>query len=232
MKNLFLLIVLFITCEGLFAQPLWDTIYAVVNRNQVTIHQDDARQNCGFQPLLENITMENDSVLSWYQVDTTGIYYGCMCFFDYSITIDSLNPGNYTVLVYSAYNLGASPSSDTTYQGSAIFTIEEQANCDNILQLSSIVGICHEYDGLKEKIPLKEEYIISTNIDRITITILGTRRINKAVISNLSGQKIFQECYSSESEIQIPTTSIEKGIYIISLFDSDNRLVNKKVAII
>jgi hypothetical protein len=230
MRSFILTVVLSICFQGLFAQDNeFDTIYPIVSGNQVSIHQDNAYQNCGFRPGLEHITI-NDSIINWYQVDTIGMFFGCRCWFDYSVNIDSLNPGTYTVFVYSCYN---SPSwSDSTYEGSTQFTIEgPQTKCDSILHLSSTATPCHEYTALKFIQPVDEQYSIKYNTDKLSVVTKGPKII-KVILSNLSGQEVIGVKYNSATEIQLSISSLKKGVYIISLFDNYNIRVNRKLAIL
>lgn len=228
MKAIILFAVFSICSLGVSAQYQSDTIYPIVYGNQVSIHQDNAHRNCGFQPGLKHITID-DSIIKWYQVDTIGIFYGCLCFFDYSVTIDSLNPGSYTALVYSVYH---TPDwSDTTYEGITTFTIIGQPECDSIVQLSSFASACHEYDGLKENRPLGLKYTIICNANGISINSKGTGRINRVAISNLSGQEVFRKIVEPAPVIQLQTPMLNKGIYIISVSDNHGVTENQKIVV-
>jgi len=228
MKALILIAIFSIYFQKVSAQVPSDTIYPIVNGNQVSLHQDNAHHNCGFQPGLKHITV-NDNIINWYQVDTIGIFYGCLCFFDYSVTIDSLNPGNYTAFVYSVYN--APTSQDTTYEGVTSFTIFGQPECDSILQLLSHASACHEYDALKEKPAIEKKYSIISGANGLFIINKGTGKIVKVVLTNLSGQEMLRKVYEPASEIQLPASMLRKGVYIISISDNHGETENHKVAI-
>lgn len=228
MKTILVIAIFTICLQGLFAQDPTNTIYPIVNGNQVSIHQDNSYHNCGFSPGLEHVII-NDSIINWYQVDTLGIYYGCMCFFDYAVNIDSLNPGNYTVFVHSVYPVYN--ISDTTYEGSTTFTIEGQVRCDSILQLTSYASACHVNTGLENDHPDDEQFVIVSNANVLSIGNKGSRRITKVLLSNLSGQVVLKKDYISSLEIQLSTSFLKKGIYVISIYDEHNNVENRKVVI-
>lgn len=223
MKRIILIAALIICFQQLFAQYDYDAIYAIVTGNQVSIHQDNAYHNCGFAPGLEHITI-NDYIINWYQVDSIGILYRCMCFFDYSVTIGPLNPGNYTVFVYSVYT--STGLSDSTYEGSAFFTIEGQYRGDSIIQLTSHASECQG-----SILPADDQYIIENNSSGLSVICIGSGKIIKVELTNLSGQGVLRKAYNSESEILLPISALKKGLYIISLYDTNNTKVNRKVAI-
>lgn len=215
-KHLLLVSIALLSISG-FSQNVADSIYAVVNGNQVTIYQDDATRNCGFLPNLENAYLQ-DGNLKWYQVDVSGEVYGCECLFDYSVSIDSLNPGTYNVGVYYVY------FSDTIFEGTTSFTIESQYPCDNVLELSSYAGTCQV--AVKE-IPTDNLVIMNTS-DVLSISLHSTEKITRASLSNISGQKIYAKSYTSGNEIHIPTSSFKPGIYVISIITNSGQY-NRKI---
>lgn len=228
MKAIIISAIFAICFHGLFAQNPGSIFYAVVNGNQVSIHQDNAHHNCGFLPGLENVTI-TDSIINWYQIDTLGISYGCTCYFDYSVSIDSLNPGNYTVMVYSVFDLSYGTS--TIYEGTTSFSIGGQTTCNNNFQLSSNASECHEYTGLKIDPPMDVSYVIVHNANGLSIRNKGSGKIIKVVLSNLSGQVVLKNAYSASSEIQLSASSLKKGVYVISIYDERNTIENRKVVI-
>jgi hypothetical protein len=223
----FLIAALAISSIG-FAQQNYDTIYAVVNGNQVSIHQDNAQHNCAFTPIPGNLTL-NGYAINWYQVDTIGMIAVCGCFFDYSVDIDSLPQGNYTVNVYSAINSLFTP--DTVYEGSAHFTVNGPYQCDNSLELSSYNGPCHEYDGIKKHDRGNDYYIITQNPAGMAITGMGSEQISSVILSNLSGQEVLRNNYDPASVVYVSTSGLSKGFYIITINDGQKAKTNRKVVI-
>jgi hypothetical protein len=91
---------------------------AQVSGDSVILKDDTATRNCGVRYKMEVTFLSNDTLI-WLQRDT-GSYYACECNFNFSVTIDSLKPGNYVAKIYSK-DLGW----DTCYIGSLSFTITE-----------------------------------------------------------------------------------------------------------
>jgi hypothetical protein len=224
-----LLIAAMVTCTMVYSQNDVDTIYAVVNGNQVTIHQDDARYNCAFTPIPNNVVL-NDHVIDWYKIDTTGQIALCLCYFNYSVNIDSLQPGDYTVNVYSAI-ISPYTSPDSVYEGSTHFTISGPYQCDNLLELSSYIGPCHQYDGIRNQNKTDDNYTISQNAEGLSISGRGTDRIGIVKLSNLSGQEVLKNYYDAASSVYISTNSLSKGFYIVTISDGQKIATNRKVAI-
>jgi hypothetical protein len=221
---------LFIAALGIcslgFAQQDVDTMYAIVNGNQVSIHQDNAGHNCAFTPIPDNVAV-NGNVINWYLVDTIGMIAVCECYFNYAVDIDSLSPGDYTVNLYSAIHSPYTP--DSVYEGSAQFTIAGPYQCDNSFQLSSYVGPCHEYNGIMQH--GTDQYSIRQYPGGLMIVSNGAATINRVVMSNLSGQEVLKNDYNAASEIYLSAEACEKGFYIIKVYDSSGIRMKRKVVI-
>lgn len=202
-----------------YSQSIPDSVYAVVSGSQVTIYQDNAFRNCGFQPNLENIVFQ-DGVMKWYQVDQSGEYYGCMCTFDYSVSIDSIMPGTYDVEVYFVY------FSDTTYDGSTSFTVTSPILCDDNLELSSYAGTCEvSVDDLPT-----ENLLIETSAEGLAISMKSNEKIFKSCVSTMSGRVVFTKNNPAGNKIFIPASSYIPGIYIVSIV-TDSGQYNQKIAL-
>ncbi|MGA2822533.1 MAG: T9SS type A sorting domain-containing protein [Bacteroidales bacterium] len=130
MKTIFF--IFFLVAASVFGQPT-GTLSTIVNGNSVVIKLDSAWRNCGSQ-YEQQIIFNGDSI-TWLQVDW-GMNYGCECIYNYSVTVDSLNAGNYVAAVYYTYvhnnwiydsitgtGYYTHIPCDTTYQGSTTFTI-------------------------------------------------------------------------------------------------------------
>jgi hypothetical protein len=212
-----------------FAQQDVDTIFAVVNGNQVSIHHDNARYNCAFTPIPNNLLI-NEHVIDWYKVDTTGQIAMCLCYFNYSVSIDSLPPGDYTVNVYSAIISPMTP--DSVFEGSAHFTIDGPYQCDNSFGLSSINGPCHEYDGIKKHNGGDDDYILSQNKEGLHIGARGSSSIGMVILSNIAGREILRNYYNSAGEVYVSTIGLSKGYYIVTISDGQKKKTNRKVVIL
>ena len=218
MKFPFVLLILSVWCNTLTAQFLPNAIYTEVIRNQVTIHQTDAERNCCFLPDLENLVLSGNTI-SWYQTDTMGVYCGCECFFDYSVTIDSLNPGNYSAMVYSVY------MSDTIFEGSVDFTISSQIECDQNLLLSSIASICHESTSTEDV--STEEFVVQVSPDYISVSSTPEERILKIKLYSISGQDVNCKVSGSNTEAIVHISSLPEGVYIMSLITINGQYTRK-----
>jgi len=95
---LFLLTLLPALTFGQFSQPTVDVLTAEVHGDTVILRDDSANRNCGAQYTMQ-ITNINSYSFRWVQKDFGGIAY-CYCFFNLSVTVDSLKPGDYSVDTY------------------------------------------------------------------------------------------------------------------------------------
>ncbi len=218
MKFSFVLLMLSVWCGTLNAQLFSNGIYTEVSGNQVTIHQNNAEHNCCFLPDLENVVL-NGNTLSWYQTDTGGIACGCECFFDYSVTIDSLNPGDYIAMVYSVY------FSDTIFEGSVDFNISSQIACDQNLLLSSIASICHESTSTEDI--STGDFVVQVSPDFVTVSSTPEERILKIALYGISGQVVNCKVSGSNTEAIVHVSSLPEGIYIMSLLTINGQYTRK-----
>ncbi|MBK7174223.1 MAG: T9SS type A sorting domain-containing protein [Bacteroidales bacterium] len=226
MKRVLLIPVLMLHL-AVHSQSALDTIYAVVTGNQVTIHQDNAYQNCCFVPALQSVYLENDSTLSWYQMDTTYIWCGCMCFFDYSISLDSLPAGEYTAHVYSGHIHPVWP--DTTYQGMTRFRVEVWLESDHIRQLTSQASDCHPYTtGTREQ---EAEPVYRWYLPDHTRLILysekGVGGTEVSMVSLMGRQLIEPQPFDKLMELDI--SSLPRGVYIIIIREGGGKMKYLKV---
>ncbi|HSN50585.1 MAG TPA: hypothetical protein VLR52_05085 [Bacteroidales bacterium] len=209
----FLMMLAFISCSFAQSTNSFDSIFAVVNGHSVTIHQDSARRNCCVTPV-HNIVII-DHTINWYMTDTTGIFCGCMCFFDYSVTIDTLDAGDYTVHIWEAYDI---PGFDTIYyQGSTIFSINLPAQ--PIAHTYSSTGTdCHNVVILdaSAKREFTHYFSLINRENQITLQAKGTEKINAVRLTDLSGKELFSRKYYSEDKVSVSFPSA-RGIFFISI---------------
>jgi len=71
---------------------------ANVTGDAVTLRDDTANRNCGVHYEMQVVRSSSDTLI-WRQVDF-GSPAACNCFFNLSVTIDSLSPGSYFAKVY------------------------------------------------------------------------------------------------------------------------------------
>jgi hypothetical protein len=121
-----------------------------VNGNSVLIKLDSTWRDCGVQ-YDQQVFFNGDSI-TWLQFDTV-IGYACICLYSYSVTLDSLSDGNYTVAVYyseSCWNGTTIYPCDTIYQGSTSFTINNLLTATPVKKGDSTTPCLQEWDHVAE----------------------------------------------------------------------------------
>jgi hypothetical protein len=111
MRIPFLLLILLM---GLSAEAQ-ETVFVETAGNYATVWNTEAFRNCGFLADME--IQQTESHFTITEVDT-GMPAFCNCYFDLSATIGPLDPGDYTVDVYSICDY-----EDLTFRGTAEFSI-------------------------------------------------------------------------------------------------------------
>ena len=96
---------------------------AEVDGNSVVLRNDTIYRNCACNYLMEITQLEGDT-LAWIQLEQSGAFNNCNCHFNLSVTLDSLEPGNYYVKTF--YTKIPFPTGDTCYVGLISFIITEQ----------------------------------------------------------------------------------------------------------
>lgn len=135
---------------SIFSQT-YDSIYAEVDSNYVTLWQTGAFRNCGAVYSM-NVT-EDGLALKWYQKNIGGDVY-CLCYFDLSVTVGPLLPGDYTVDVFTR-----ELNTDTVYQGTTSFTINDPSQPETMEIVeefqSECGGIVNTDENLEQTLSLK-----------------------------------------------------------------------------
>jgi hypothetical protein len=114
----------FISEPCIVTVPTRDSIYAITESDSVKIYHDCSLRNCGL-----NIAMDvqiNGNVITITETNEYGDQALCDCFFDFSVSINELLPGNYTAEIY-AIDRPTQPE-NVDYYGSVEFTIEGNSN--------------------------------------------------------------------------------------------------------
>lgn len=214
MKRTLILLCIIYLSPVLQAQDTGGSIYAEVLGDKVVLHEDNTTRNCGFSLSVNNVVV-NDNILQWFQVDTIHDYQRCYCNFNYSLEIDSLGTGDYTAYLYSVDIF------DTTYLGSATFSIYTSFSHLNGLKLASYASPCLSDPG--------EE--LNVNVNRYAIEFYHSNEtINKISFITMSGFTIYTEqCHSKSCEI--PVCSLKDGIYVAQVF-TEKGYFNKKIVIV
>ncbi|MFQ6608739.1 MAG: hypothetical protein ACE5EE_09410, partial [Fidelibacterota bacterium] len=112
MRSINLYYIVFYLWLPLMAQE--DSLYVTVTGDTATFWHTQTHRNCGSLFVM-------DVAVDGYQVTVTevdtGAYAYCHCYFDLSVTFGPLDPGEYTVEVFSTDSLYG------TYWGTTSFTI-------------------------------------------------------------------------------------------------------------
>ena len=132
-----------------------DSIYVTVQGDTATIWHTQTYRNCAFMCTMD--VQLTDYQITVMEVELTGPWANCNCYFDLSVTIGTLEAGYYTVDIFSSY------SGDTLYWGSTSFTINGISYRDSLFVISQYQSDCYElnindFDNLK---PIK--YFLSQN---------------------------------------------------------------------
>ena len=210
----------------------WDPygiLSAEVNGNSVTLKNDSVQRNCASYYAMEVIQLEGDT-LAWYEVDLVGWIAYCMCNFDLSVTLDSLNPGNYFVKTYFTDGPPSYPGCDTIYIGLISFTVTEQNSFASFAQTDEFQSLCYMV-GVEEE---KQSEGINLSIrpnpvkDKITIFSPAITRNTLLSIFNVSGEKVMEK-QLTETETQIDISTLQRGVYFVRVQNEKMVEVGKMV---
>ncbi|GEM_PF-809680 len=126
-------------CIGQLAAQT-DSIYATVQGDTATIWHTQTHRNCGSLFYMDVELSGNHLTVT--EVDT-GLIAFCTCYFDLSVTIGPLAPGNYTVDVFGTDTLYG------IYWGSTTFTIPAGIFQDSVYIIAQDQSDCYQpgYNG-------------------------------------------------------------------------------------
>jgi hypothetical protein len=182
-----------------FAKAQYQSIYADVQGNIATIWETEAERNCGALYQM-NVDLENYQII-WIQQDTGAAAF-CICNFDLSVTIGPLSSGTYNVLVYHT----EITSSDTLFDGSTIFIIEQQTLRDSISIISQYQSDCHGGVDIKEDTEITSNWIDQNYPNPFsTLTWIHYCLINEGteqlIIYNIYGQVVSKMALNAADRI-------------------------------
>ena len=125
-----------------------DSIYVTVQGDTATIWHTQTWRNCASLFMMD--VQLTDYQITVMEVDTVGPIANCNCYFDLSVTIGPLEPGDYTVDIFSTDTIYG----DTIYWGSTSFTINSSGQQDSSLVISEYQSDCYQlsirdFDNLK-----------------------------------------------------------------------------------
>jgi hypothetical protein len=196
----------------------WDpygVLSAEVNGNSVTLRNDSVQRNCASYYAMEVIQLEGDT-LAWYQLDLVGWIAYCMCNYDLSVTLDSLNPGNYFVKTF--FTDFPYPEGDTIYIGLISFTITGQNSFAGFTQTNEYQSMCYSVGMEEEKQTSNINFSFSPNPvkDKITISSPSLTENTHLSIFNVSGEKVMER-ELNHNETQIDISALPRGVYFVKL---------------
>jgi hypothetical protein len=192
------------------------TLRTQVNGNSVIIKLDSTWRNCGADYDQQVFFISN--TITWLQVDR-GASYGCDCLFNYLVTLDSLNPGIYTVVVYftescfagfdSSWNYIWVPC-DTTFEGATTFTIQDHLAA-NPVKTGDSASWCL-IDRIIEH--PKDKTVPYPNPTFNIINIPFTGRLESVELSDIMGHTVKCTVIKiSDNRVTLDLTDMPGGIY-------------------
>jgi hypothetical protein len=229
MKTLRLFVLIILVNIWLGATAQYDSIFAEVSHDTVTLWQTATYRNCVSYFSME--IEQNEYNVTWYQIYINTIWTSCNCFFDLSVTFLVPSVGNYHADVYSFVE---GYPEDPVYEGSVDFTVGDR----NSPVRSEIIGQyqsdCYHnvrineeetsgYDFILYPNPLKDGYPLNIEAFSTGMTVLE--------IFTLTGERIFCRKYDANQKIQDRFIKEElfpvPGIYVVRLRNDDQVFVRK-----
>jgi hypothetical protein len=218
---IFLLVLLPVLAIGQCNSTTFGILKAEVHGDTVILQNDTAYRNCGAIYSMGISSLNNDTLI-WMQTDIGSVAY-CYCYFNLSVTIDSLKPGNYSVKVYYSDLV----NNDTCYIGSVSFTItnpnsylspsiqnQEQSSC-------FLVGVSDEKKS--GDIVIKVYPNPTKGFLNIFIDLYGDKLIR---ISDLENKSIL-EFISDKNENVIDLRSLPNNMYFVTVKTKEKSLHSK-----
>ena len=221
---IFLFILFPFLVKGQCKEPVFEFLSAEVNGDSVVLKDNLAERNCGARYSMEIFSLDNNTLV-WLQRDT-GETYVCLCYFNLSVTIDSLKTGSYSAMVYFTQAGG----SDSSYVGSVSFTITESnsylsPSIQNQNQSPCIVsGISS--DNKSTDVALK--IYPNPAKDKLTIETSGKSIETYLKIVNIEGQEIITRQITGTKMI-LDISCLPSGVYIVRLINDRSVKTGKMV---
>ena len=216
---IFFLFILFpFLVKGQCKEPVFEFLSAEVNGDSVVLKDNLAERNCGARYSMEIFSLDNNTLV-WLQRDT-GATMVCLCYFNLSVTIDSLKTGNYLAMVFYT-----NPDfRDSSYVGSVSFTITESnsyllPSIQNQNQSPCIVsGIPSDNNPIDTALKIYP----NPAKDKITIETSGKSIETYLSVVNIEGQQLITR-QITEPEMILDISNLPSGVYIVRMIN--DRLV-------
>jgi len=200
---------------------------AEVYGNSVVLKNDSVYRNCACWYSMEVVQLEGDT-LAWYEWEQSTTYAYCECHFNLSVTMDSLNPGNYFVKTY--FTDVPYPDGDTIYIGLISFTIAEQNSFNSYSFSNGFQSNCYNWFtgvGNQNIIRRLSVYPIPAT-DKLIISTLALENNTLLSIFNVNGEKLIER-QLQENETQIIISALPSGVYFLRL--QSEKLVEEGIMI-
>jgi hypothetical protein len=200
------------------------TLGVEVYGNSAILKNDTVCRNCGSMYEMIIYQLAGDT-LGWHQ-DEQGGFALCDCTFDLSVTLDSLNPGNY----YIKTSYESAYSGDTVYIGLISFTITEQ----NFFVSYGVADVyqsdCYTVGINSQDQQLNTNIKVSPNPakDNITISSPAITGDTQLSIFNVNGEKVIER-QLTYNETQINISALPRGVYFVRLQNETMVEVGKMV---
>jgi hypothetical protein len=193
---------------------------ADVHGDTVVLRNDTAYRNCWALYKME-VSQSNDTII-WLQSDT-GSVAGCLCYFNLSVTIDSLHTGHYFLKAYFE-----SLEGDTTcFIGFIEFDITKQNTYSSHKIINQGQSDCFPVGINESQKNGNQDLFIYPNPTSDFINILTKDNSNKEIhIFDIKGHKI-SRFQSNEKTNTIDVSDFPPGIYFIKVL-SNKQIHNAK----
>ena len=161
--------------------------------------------------LMEITEIEGDTLV-WFQLEQMDMWMMCNCHFNLSVTLDSLEAGNYYVKTY--YTKIPFPVGDTCYIGLISFTISEQNSFVSYGVTDQYQSSCFTVGVNTIDSPGSDRMTFTPNPanDIITISSPAITGNTQLSIFNVSGEKVMER-QLTENETQIDISALPRGVY-------------------
>jgi hypothetical protein len=221
---LFLFVLFPFLVKGQCYEPTFEFLNAEVNGDSVVLKDNMAERNCGARYSMEIFNLNNNTLI-WLQRDT-GETYVCLCYFNLSVTIDSLKAGSYTAMVYYTQAGG----SDSSYIGSVSFTITEPNTCLSQSIQNQNQSPCIVTGIPSDNKPIDTALKIYPNPakDKITIETSGKSIETYLSVVNSEGQQLITR-QITELKMILDISNLPSGVYIVRLINDRSSETGKLV---
>jgi len=211
------------------ATAQYDSLFAVVSGDTVTLWQTGAYRNCGAAYRME--IEQSDYEIIWYQIDTGSAAY-CFCYFDLSVSFQISESGTYHADIY--YTESIDPGSPI-FDGSIYFSVGNSYGPIRSEIISQYQSNCYQNVGITEKgisrntfnvypIPLRDGELL--NIEAFPT---GGKAVFE--IFTLTGKLVYSKQYDGNRPIQGRWVKDElfpvSGLYFVRWRTPDQIFVRK-----